>query len=212
MPLQPSKIICVGRNYAEHAKELGNAIPDRPVLFMKPPSSLATLAQGIVWNQALGECHFECEICIQIAHTLSQETDKIKVLNAIGAVTLGLDLTLRDVQNELKSKGQPWERAKAFDGSCVLADWVAIESIADVNALEFSLSVNGIERQHGLSTDMIFDIATVLVDINQSFSLQAGDVIMTGTPAGVGALHSQDQLSMKLINSNHEHIWTTFCR
>ena len=212
MPLQPSKIICVGRNYAEHAKELGNAIPDRPVLFMKPPSSLATLAQGIVWNQALGECHFECEICIQIAHTLSQETDKIKVLNAIGAVTLGLDLTLRDVQNELKSKGQPWERAKAFDGSCVLADWVAIESIADVNALELSFSVNGVERQHGLSTDMIFDIATLLVDINQSFSLQAGDVIMTGTPAGVGALHSQDQLSMKLINSNHEHIWTTFCR
>ncbi|HQV24678.1 MAG TPA: fumarylacetoacetate hydrolase family protein [Acinetobacter sp.] len=212
MSLQPSKIICVGRNYAEHAKELGNAIPDRPVLFMKPPSSLATLAQGIVWNQALGECHFECEICIQIAHTLSQETDKIKVLNAIGAVTLGLDLTLRDVQNELKSKGQPWERAKAFDGSCVLADWVAIESIADVNALELSFSVNGVERQHGLSTDMIFDIATLLVDINQSFSLQAGDVIMTGTPAGVGALHSQDQLSMKLINSNHEHIWTTFCR
>ncbi|HQW52929.1 MAG TPA: fumarylacetoacetate hydrolase family protein [Acinetobacter sp.] len=212
MSLQPSKIICVGRNYAEHAKELGNAIPDRPVLFMKPPSSLATLAQGIVWNQALGECHFECEICIQIAQPLSQETDKTKVLDAIGAVTLGLDLTLRDVQNELKSKGQPWERAKAFDGSCVLADWVAIESIADVNALELSFSVNGVERQHGLSTDMIFDIATVLVDINQSFSLQAGDVIMTGTPAGVGALHSQDQLSMKLINSNHEHIWTTFCR
>ena len=212
MPLQPSKIICVGRNYAEHAKELGNAIPDRPVLFMKPPSSLATLAQGIVWNQALGECHFECEICIQIAQPLSQETDKTKVLDAIGAVTLGLDLTLRDVQNELKSKGQPWERAKAFDGSCVLADWVAIESIADVNALELSFSVNGVERQHGLSTDMIFDIATVLVDINQSFSLQAGDVIMTGTPAGVGALHSQDQLSMKLINSNHEQVWTTFCR
>ncbi|HQZ58851.1 MAG TPA: fumarylacetoacetate hydrolase family protein [Acinetobacter sp.] len=212
MSLQPSKIICVGRNYAEHAKELGNAIPDRPVLFMKPPSSLATLAQGIVWNQALGECHFECEICIQIAQPLSQETDKTKVLDAIGAVTLGLDLTLRDVQNELKSKGQPWERAKAFDGSCVLADWVTIESIADVNALELSFSVNGVERQHGLSTDMIFDIATVLVDINQSFSLQAGDVIMTGTPAGVGALHSQDQLSMKLINSNHEHIWTTFCR
>ena len=212
MSLQPSKIICVGRNYAEHAKELGNAIPDRPVLFMKPPSSLATLAQGIVWNQALGECHFECEICIQIAQPLSQETDKTKVLDAIGAVTLGLDLTLRDVQNELKSKGQPWERAKAFDGSCVLADWVAIESIADVNALELSFSVNGVERQHGLSTDMIFDIATVLVDINQSFSLQAGDVIMTGTPAGVGALHSQDQLSMKLINSNHEQVWTTFCR
>ena len=211
MSVAASKIICVGRNYAEHAKELGNAIPDRPVLFMKPPSSLRSLAQGIVWNRALGECHFECEICLQIAQPLSQVTDPVAALQAVGAVTLGLDLTLRDIQNELKAKGQPWERAKAFDGACVLGDWVAVEHIGDMNALELSLSVNGVQRQHGVSSDMLFDIATLLVDINQSFSLQAGDVIMTGTPAGVGALHQQDRLSMTLTTQNGEHVWQTFC-
>ena len=91
MSTSPSKIVCVGRNYAEHAKELGNVIPDRPILFMKPASSLATLAQGITWNKALGECHYECEICLQIAHPLSGETDREKVLEAVGALTLGLD-------------------------------------------------------------------------------------------------------------------------
>ena len=211
MSVAASKIICVGRNYAEHAKELGNAIPDRPVLFMKPPSSLRSLAQGIVWNRALGECHFECEICLQIAQPLSQVTDPVAALQAVGAVTLGLDLTLRDLQNELKAKGQPWERAKAFDGACVLGDWVVVEHIGDMNALELSLSVNGVQRQHGVSSDMLFDIATLLVDINQSFSLQAGDVIMTGTPAGVGALHQQDRLSMTLTTQNGEHVWQTFC-
>lgn len=211
MSVAASKIICVGRNYAEHAKELGNAIPDRPVLFMKPPSSLRSLAQGIVWNRALGECHFECEICLQIAQPLSKVTDPVAALQAVGAVTLGLDLTLRDLQNELKAKGQPWERAKAFDGACLLGDWVAVEHIGDMNALELSLSVNGVQRQHGVSSDMLFDIATLLVDINQSFSLQAGDVIMTGTPAGVGALHQQDRLSMTLTTQNGEHVWQTFC-
>ena len=211
MSVAASKIICVGRNYAEHAKELGNAIPDRPVLFMKPPSSLRSLAQGIVWNRALGECHFECEICLQIAQPLSQVTDPVAALQAVGAVTLGLDLTLRDLQNELKAKGQPWERAKAFDGACLLGDWVAVEHIGDMNALELSLSVNGVQRQHGVSSDMLFDIATLLVDINQSFSLQAGDVIMTGTPAGVGALHQQDRLSMTLTTQKGEHVWQTFC-
>lgn len=209
--IQPSKIICVGRNYAEHAKELGNAIPDSPVLFMKPPSSLRTLQQGIVWNQALGECHFECEICLQIVQPLSQETSVEKVLDAIGAVTLGLDLTLRDVQNTLKSKGQPWERAKAFDGSCILADWIEIDEIGDLQQLEFVLKVNGEQRQHGFSQAMLFDFATLLVDINQVFSLNTGDVIMTGTPSGVGALKSQDRLDLQLITQTGEYDWQTFC-
>ncbi|WAU76254.1 fumarylacetoacetate hydrolase family protein [Acinetobacter sp. TR3] len=210
MSTRPSKIVCVGRNYAEHAKELGNAIPDRPILFIKPPSSLSSLAQGIYWNQALGECHFECEICLQIAHPLSQETDPSKALEAIGAVTLGLDLTLRDLQNDLKAKGQPWERAKAFDGACILADWVEADEIGDLQELELVLMINGVERQHGFSQDMIFDIGVLLVEINQSFSLEAGDVIMTGTPAGVGALHSDDQLTMKLITQSGEYDWDTF--
>ncbi|MCU4388756.1 fumarylacetoacetate hydrolase family protein [Acinetobacter haemolyticus] len=212
MSTQPSKIVCVGRNYAEHAKELGNAVPDRPILFMKPPSSLATLAQGVAWNQALGECHYECEICLQIAHPLSQETDKNKALEAIGAITLGLDLTLRDLQSELKDKGQPWERAKAFDGACILADWVEADEVGDLQELELVLMINGEQRQHGFSRDMLFDIGALLVEINQSFSLQAGDVIMTGTPAGVGALNPNDQLTMKLITQSGEYDWDTFVK
>ncbi|MFW2057809.1 fumarylacetoacetate hydrolase family protein [Acinetobacter haemolyticus] len=212
MSTQPSKIVCVGRNYAEHAKELGNAVPDRPILFMKPPSSLATLAQGVAWNQALGECHYECEICLQIAHPLSQETDKNKALEAIGAITLGLDLTLRDLQSELKNKGQPWERAKAFDGACILADWIEADEIGDLQELELVLMINGEQRQHGFSRDMLFDIGALLVEINQSFSLQAGDVIMTGTPAGVGALNPNDQLTMKLITQSGEYDWDTFVK
>ncbi|MCI3880409.1 fumarylacetoacetate hydrolase family protein [Acinetobacter higginsii] len=212
MSTRPSKIVCVGRNYAEHAKELGNAIPERALLFIKPPSSLGSLTQGVSWNQALGECHYECEICLQIAHPLSQETDPAKALYAIGAVTLGLDLTLRDLQGDLKSKGEPWERAKAFDGACILADWIEADEIGDLQELELILNINGVDRQHGFTKDMIFDIGTLLVEINKSFSLEVGDVIMTGTPAGVGALRANDQLTMKLITQSGEYDWDTFVK
>ncbi|USA46984.1 fumarylacetoacetate hydrolase family protein [Acinetobacter sp. C26M] len=212
MSTRPSKIVCVGRNYAEHAKELGNAIPDRALLFIKPPSSIGSLEQGVSWNQALGECHYECEICLQIAHPLSQETDPAKALEAIGAVTLGLDLTLRDLQGDLKSKGEPWERAKAFDGACILADWIEADEIGDLQELELILNINGVDRQHGFTKDMIFDIGTLLVEINKSFSLEVGDVIMTGTPAGVGALRANDQLIMKLITQSGEYDWNTFVK
>ncbi|NNP77368.1 fumarylacetoacetate hydrolase [Acinetobacter sp. Ac_3412] len=212
MSTRPSKIVCVGRNYAEHAKELGNAIPERALLFIKPPSSLGSLTQGVSWNQELGECHYECEICLQIAHPLSQETDPAKALEAIGAITLGLDLTLRDLQGDLKSKGEPWERAKAFDGACILADWIEADEIGDLQELELILNINGVDRQHGFIKDMIFDIGTLLVEINKSFSLEVGDVIMTGTPAGVGALRANDQLTMKLITQSGEYDWDTFVK
>ncbi|MCH7304233.1 fumarylacetoacetate hydrolase family protein [Acinetobacter sp. NIPH 1869] len=212
MSTRPSKIVCVGRNYAEHAKELGNAIPERALLFIKPPSSLGSLTQGVSWNQELGECHYECEICLQIAHPLSQETDPAKALEAIGAITLGLDLTLRDLQSDLKSKGEPWERAKAFDGACILADWIEADEIGDLQELELILNINGVDRQHGFTKDMIFDIGTLLVEINKSFSLEVGDVIMTGTPAGVGALRANDQLTMKLITQSGEYDWNTFVK
>lgn len=212
MSTRPSKIVCVGRNYAEHAKELGNPIPDRAILFIKPPSSLSPLSQGISWNQALGECHYECEICLKITHPLSQETDPAKALEAIGAVTLGLDLTLRDLQGDLKAKGEPWERAKAFDGACLLADWIEADEVGDLQALELIFTINGVERQHGFSKDMIRDIGALLVEINQCFSLEVGDVIMTGTPAGVGALRANDQLTMKLITQSGEYDWDSFVK
>jgi 2-keto-4-pentenoate hydratase/2-oxohepta-3-ene-1,7-dioic acid hydratase in catechol pathway len=209
MNTRPSKIVCVGRSYADHARELGNAIPDRPVLFIKPPSSLSSLETDISWNDALGSCHYECELTLRIDQTLKAETDPQKALAAVGAVTLGLDLTLRDLQDDLKKKGQPWERAKAYDGSCVLADWVDVSEIADWDKVNYTLHVNDELRQHGNTEFLIFDIGALLVDINQVFTLEPGDVVMTGTPAGVAALQTGDQLKMTLKGQTQDYVWTT---
>ncbi|WP_432208811.1 fumarylacetoacetate hydrolase family protein [Acinetobacter variabilis] len=213
MSTRPSKIVCVGRSYADHAKELGNAVPDRPVLFIKPPSALTSMDAGIEWNPDWGNCHYECELGLRIDRTLSKENDPAKVLQAIGAVTLGLDLTLRDLQDDLKKKGQPWERAKAFDGSCILADWVSVGNvITDWKDVHYTLEINDELRQKGDTALLIFDIATLLADISQVFTLEAGDVVMTGTPAGVAALQSGDQLKMTLKGQNQDYVWTTFVK
>lgn len=209
MTMRPTKIICVGRNYADHAKELGNAIPDQAVLFIKPPSSLNDLESGISWNPAWGNCHYECELCLRIDQPLKQVTDPVQALAAVGAVTLGLDLTLRELQEQLKSKGQPWERAKSYDGSCVLADWVDVKEIEDWTHVQYQFEINDQLRQSGNSANMIFDIPSLLVEINQIFSLAPGDVIMTGTPAGVAALHSGDQLKMTLKGQSQDFVWQT---
>lgn len=209
MTTRPSKIICVGRNYADHAKELGNAIPDQAVLFIKPPSSLSTLDAGVSWNPVWGNCHYECELSLRIDQPLKQVTDPAQALAAVGAVTLGLDLTLRELQEQLKTKGQPWERAKAYDGSCVLADWVDVKEIQDWTQVQYQFEINGQLRQSGNTANMIFDIGSLLVEINQIFGLEPGDVIMTGTPAGVAALHSGDQLKMTLKGQSQDFVWQT---
>ena len=213
MNTRPSKIVCVGRSYADHAKELGNAIPDRPVLFIKPPSALTTLDDGITWNRSLGNCHYECELTLRIDRQLKGETDPIKALDAVGAVTLGLDLTLRDVQDDLKKKGQPWERSKAYDGSCILSDWIALDDVVqDWADVHYTLHINDELRQKGDTSHLIFDVGTLLADISQVFTLEVGDVIMTGTPAGVAALVSGDQLKMTLTGKTQDYVWNTFVK
>ena len=212
MSTRPSKIVCVGRSYAAHAAELGNAIPDRPVLFIKPPSTLISLEDGISWNENWGNCHHECELTLRIDQPLKGETNPEKALEAIGAVTLGLDLTLRDLQDELKAKGQPWERAKAFDGACVLADWVNLDEVKDWSEITFEFAVNDQVRQKGDTSLLIFDIGYLLADISQVFSLEPGDVVMTGTPAGVAALAPGDQLTMTLHGQSHDFVWNTFVK
>ena len=119
---------------------------------------------------------------------------------------------MHDLEGELKAEGHPWERAKAFDGACILGEWIETDEIGDLQELELILTINGAERQHGFTKDMIFDIADLLIDINQAFSLQTGDVIMTGTPAGVGALQPNDQLTLKLITQSGKYDWNTFVR
>ncbi|WP_201629709.1 fumarylacetoacetate hydrolase family protein [Psychrobacter maritimus] len=193
------KVVCVGRNYAAHAEELGNEVPKAPILFMKPASSVVSIRQGVVRpNPALyGETHYEAELCVQLAADLSAATIE-EAKQAVGGVTLGLDLTLRELQAELKEKGHPWERAKCFDGACVLGDWLDPQVFGDFTDIHYQLTINDALKQDGDSALMLFPVYELLVNISHAFSLQAGDVIMTGTPSGVGALQAGDQLSLKL--------------
>lgn len=210
--MNPSKIVCVGRNYVSHIKELGNEVAESPVIFIKPPSSLADLNSGIDWNRNLGECHHECELVLMLNKTLKKEKNLEKCLASIGEVSLGLDLTLRDLQTKLKEKGLPWERAKAFDGACLIGEWVKVSEFSNLDQVEFQLEVNGSLKQKGDSRMMIYKIAELLSDISMSFTLEKGDIVMTGTPSGVGPLKSGDELVMILKSDKKEYRWQTFVR
>lgn len=193
------KVVCVGRNYAEHARELGNEVPKTPILFMKPASSVVSVRSDIVRPDPLtyGDTHYEAELCIQLSADLSAATVE-QAKQAIGGVTVGLDLTLRDLQSKLKEKGHPWERAKCFDGACVLADWLVPQAFGDFSKVSYQLAINDELRQDGDSAMMLFPVYELLAEISHAFSLQAGDVIMTGTPSGVGILQANDQLKLTL--------------
>ena len=205
------KVVCVGRNYAAHAEELGNEIPTRPILFIKPASSVigtdSLIASQIidVPRDTAYDVHYEAELCVRIGAPLKAASiEELKAMpKAIEAVTLGLDLTLRDLQSELKAKGHPWERAKCFDGSCVLAQWVEPEAYADFSAVNYQLYINEQLTQDGHTELMLFPLYELLSEISYAFSLQPGDVIMTGTPSGVGVLKAGDELTLKL----GEHQW-----
>ncbi|MBE0405612.1 fumarylacetoacetate hydrolase family protein [Psychrobacter sp. AOP22-C1-22] len=200
------KVVCVGRNYAAHARELGNEVPTSPMLFMKPASSVVSMRDGIVRPnpEQFGETHYEAELCIQLSADLSAATIE-QAKQAIGGVTLGLDLTLRELQSKLKEKGHPWERAKCFDGACVLGDWLDPQAFADFKNVHYQLTINDELKQDGDSALMLFPVYELLVNISHAFSLQAGDVIMTGTPSGVGVLQAGDALMLKL----GAHQWQT---
>lgn len=193
------KVVCVGRNYAEHARELGNEVPKTPILFMKPASSVVSVRSDIVRPDpsTYGDTHYEAELCIQLSADLSAATVE-QAKQAIGGVTVGLDLTLRDLQSKLKEKGHPWERAKCFDGACVLADWLVPQAFGDFSKVSYQLAINDELRQDGDSAMMLFPVYELLAEISHAFSLQAGDVIMTGTPSGVGVLQANDQLKLTL--------------
>lgn len=191
------KIICVGRNYAEHAKELNNPIPSQPILFFKPESAVVDMNQPLVIPQQQGSVHHELEIALLIGEEISAASSD-QACQAIAAVGLGLDLTLREVQAQLKEKGHPWERAKAFDGSCPLSPFVSIDKIADLKNIPLQLVRNGKIQQQGNSGEMLFPIVDLVAHISQFFTLKAGDIVLTGTPAGVGPLHSGDTLQATL--------------
>lgn len=186
------KIICIGRNYSEHALELGNERPDEPVVFLKPASALVQQEGPIVLPAFSKDVHHEIELVYSIRrHNGRAEADR---------VTIGLDLTARDVQAELKRKGLPWEKAKAFDGSAYVAGAsTAMESFPKGHHLEFMLKKNGQVVQSGHSGQMIFDVDSLIEHVERYFVLEPGDLLFTGTPAGVGPLQDGDQLEGYLL-------------
>jgi len=193
------KVVCIGRNYAEHAKELNNPVPTEPLLFIKPGSCVVGLDGGFSIPDDRGSVHYEAEIAVLIGKPLSRTPNEEEVLDAISGFAPALDLTLRDVQSKLKDKGHPWEIAKSFDGACVLAPFVPGDTVADLTAIGIRLTINGEVRQDGSSAEMIFPIVPVIQEMAGHFNLQPGDVILTGTPAGVGPLNKGDELVLDLV-------------
>lgn len=194
------KVVCVGRNYAAHARELGNDTPASPLLFIKPSTSVVSMQEPIRVPRHLGLVHFEAEVALLIGERLQGVTPD-RALSGVAGIGLALDLTLRDVQAELKAKGHPWERAKGFDGACPLSDFVAFDAASspvDLSDLHFTLAIDGECRQRGHTALMLFDCAALLADISQSFTLEPGDVVLTGTPEGVGALPEGARLRLAL--------------
>lgn len=196
------KAVCIGRNYAEHAKELDNPVPTEPLLFIKPGSCVVPLEGGFAIPTERGSVHYEAEIAVLIGKPLSPKPSREEVLDAISGFAPALDLTLRDKQAELKAKGLPWEIAKSFDGAAVIAPFVVSSTFADVTDIGIRLSINGEVRQDGNSAQMLNPIVPMIQYMAGCFSLQAGDVILTGTPAGVGPLNVGDEVVLELAGVN----------
>jgi 2-keto-4-pentenoate hydratase/2-oxohepta-3-ene-1,7-dioic acid hydratase in catechol pathway len=187
----------VGRNYAEHARELDNPIPSEPVLFIKPSTALASLEEPVSIPLNFGACHFETEMAVLIGERLTC-CNQQQAETAIAGVGVALDLTLRELQSALKDKSLPWEKAKAFDGACPISTFVSPENINDLHSLQIQLRQNGELRQDGNSADMLTRVLPLLVYISQFFTLSPGDIVLTGTPAGVGPLAVGDHLEITL--------------
>ena len=179
------KIFCVGRNYVEHAKELGNAVPEEPVIFMKPKSALLQSHTPFYYPEFSNELHYEVELVLRVCKN-GKYVNERQASKYYNAISVGIDFTARDIQAELKKKGLPWEKAKAWDNSAIIGQWKETTPEMLKKPFHFSLKKNGEEVQNGVSADMIFTFDQIVTNISSYFSLNIGDLIYTGTPAGVG--------------------------
>ena len=189
------KIICIGRNYTDHISELQNEKPEDPVIFLKPDTSILLKKQPFFIPDFSEEVHYEVEVLVKIKKVGKHIQEKFahKYYDEIG---LGIDFTARDLQHKLKEKGLPWEKAKAFDGAAVIGEkWLAKDSVADINMLNFSLEKNGETVQKSNTELMLWKIDELIAYVSQFFTLKIGDIIFTGTPAGVGKVSPEDRLT-----------------
>ena len=187
------KIFCIGRNYAEHAKELNNAIPSAPVVFMKPATALLTENKDFYYPNFTKDLHYECELVLRICKNGKSVQEKFAGAY-YDAITVGIDFTARDIQEQQKTKSLPWEIAKAFDHSAVVGTWLPKEPLVAQESILFSLRKNNEMVQQGDTRDLLFSFDKIISYISQYFTLQMGDLIYTGTPVGVGPVAIGDQL------------------
>ncbi|MEO7120012.1 MAG: fumarylacetoacetate hydrolase family protein [Ginsengibacter sp.] len=193
------KIFCIGRNYADHAKEMGSEIPDEPVIFMKPKSALVQNHTPFYYPEFTNELHYECELVVRVSKNGKYIQEK-HASNYYNAISVGIDFTARDIQKQLKEKGHPWEKAKSFDNSAAVGTFVDITPAMNKKNINFYFTQNQDVVQKDNSSSMIFSIDTIVSNISNYFSLNIGDLIFTGTPAGVGECMVGDVLKAYLEN------------
>ena len=197
--MRPGKIVCVGRNYSAHAAELGNEVPKFPLIFIKPSSAVIGSGENIVYPSFSKEMHHEVELVIKIGSTI-KDASPDQAVEAIEAYTVGLDMTLRDIQAELKTKGHPWTIAKCFDTSAVIGQFKLVSEYIPNFREKISLKINGEIRQEAPLSLMLFKPVELITYISGMMTLEKGDYIMTGTPAGVGQVNKGDVLEASVEN------------
>jgi acylpyruvate hydrolase len=185
------KIICIGRNYTEHAKELNNPVPDNPVFFMKPDTALLLPHNPFFYPDFSKDIHYEVELVLKICRNGKHIKEKF-AHRYFDEISVGIDFTARDLQNDCKKKGLPWEMAKAFDQSAPVGKFLSKKKFPDLEKIEFGLKINGEWRQQGNSKDMIFNFAQLIAYVSQFVTLRTGDMLFTGTPQGVGPANIND--------------------
>ena len=194
------KIICIGRNYIDHIKELSNQKPMNPVVFLKPDSSVIAKNQNFIIPSFSNEIHHEVELVIKI-NKVGKHIDKSFSHKYYDEIGLGIDFTARDIQSNLKEKGHPWEKSKAFDNSCMVGNFLKKEKLEDISKIEFSLIKNNELVQSGRSNDMLWKIDELISYVSQYFTLKIGDLIFTGTPSGVSKVESGDILEGYILTN-----------
>lgn len=195
------KIFCIGRNYADHAKELNNPVPAEPIIFMKPPTALVVNNKPFYYPNFTQDLHYEGEIVLRVCKN-GRSVQPEFAHRYYDAVAFGIDFTARDVQERLKQKGHPWEIAKAFDHSAPISPWMPLEELPNPKDIHFQLKKNGQVVQNGHTRDLLFSFEALIVHISRYFTLQKSDLIFTGTPAGVGPVQIGDVLE-GLIEGRH---------
>ena len=184
-------IYCIGRNYVAHAKELGNEVPTSPVIFMKPSTAVLGKGEHLTIPSFTNDLHYEAELVLRV-NQMAKNIKGANVLDYCDAITVGIDFTARDLQNKLKEKGLPWEKAKAFDDSAVVGEWIPLTSDMFETPFHFSMTQNGNMVQEGDSSLMIFSLSQILDSITEYFTIYPDDLIYTGTPVGVGPTSKGD--------------------